>query len=232
VEQIWEGLTKALYMLISGDPEVLRITLFTMRVSGTATLISVLIGVPVGLFLAFRVFPGRNLAVSLVNLGMGLPPVVVGLFVSLMLWRSGPLGFLGLQYTPAAIIIAQGIIASPIVTGFSMAAIGQLNPKIRLQILALGASRWQLIWLLLKEARLGLLAAVIAGFGGVISEVGAAMMVGGNISGYTRTLTTATVLEVNKGNFDIGIALSVILLLLAYLITFSLTFLQQKGRYS
>ncbi|SFQ99663.1 ABC transporter permease [Desulfoscipio geothermicus] len=232
MEQIWEGLTKALYMLISGDPEVLRITLFTMRVSGTATLISVLIGVPVGLFLAFRVFPGRNLAVSLVNLGMGLPPVVVGLFVSLMLWRSGPLGFLGLQYTPAAIIIAQGIIASPIVTGFSMAAIGQLNPKIRLQILALGASRWQLIWLLLKEARLGLLAAVIAGFGGVISEVGAAMMVGGNISGYTRTLTTATVLEVNKGNFDIGIALSVILLLLAYLITFSLTFLQQKGRYS
>jgi tungstate transport system permease protein len=219
-------------MLISGDPEVLRITLFTMRVSGMATLISVLIGVPLGLFLAFRVFPGRNLAVSLVNLGMGLPPVVVGLFVSLMLWRSGPLGFLGLQYTPAAIIIAQGIIASPIVTGFSMAAIGQLNPKIKLQILALGASRWQLIRLLLKEARLGLFAAVIAGFGGVISEVGAAMMVGGNIAGYTRTLTTATVLEVNKGNFDIGIALSVILLLLAYLITVSLTFLQQKGRYS
>lgn len=229
---IWEGLLKATRMLVSGDPEVLQITLFTLQVSGTATLISVLIGVPLGLFLAFRVFPGRSLAVSFVNLGMGLPPVVVGLFISLMLWRSGPLGFLGLQYTSAAIIIAQAVIASPIVTGFSMAAIGQLNPKIRLQILALGASRRQLYWLLLKEARLGLLAAVIAGFGGVVSEVGASMMVGGNIPGLTRTLTTATVMEVNKGNFDIGAALSIILLFLAYLITFSLTVLQQKGRYS
>lgn len=232
MELILEGLIKALQMLLSGDPEVLHITFFTIRVSGTATLISVLIGIPLGLFLAFRVFPGRNFAVSLINLGMGLPPVVVGLWVSIMLWRSGPLGFMDLIYTPTAIIIAQGIIASPIVTGFSMAAIGQLNPKIKLQILALGASRWQLFWLLLKEARLGLMAAVIAGFGGVISEVGAAMMVGGNIMGYTRTLTTATVMEVNKGNFDIGIALSVILLLLAYIVTFSLTILQQKGRYS
>ncbi len=229
---MWDGLVKAAQMLASGDPEVWRITLFTLQVSGTATAISVLIGVPLGLFLAFRVFPGRHLAVSLVNLGMGLPPVVVGLFVSLLLWRSGPLGFLGWQYTPMAIIIAQGIIASPIVTGFSMAAIGQLNPKLKLQILALGASRWQLVWLLLREARLGLLAAVIAGFGGVISEVGAAMMVGGNIPGHTRTLTTATVMEVHKGNFDIGIALSVILLLLAYVVTFSLTLLQQKGRYT
>lgn len=228
---VWEGLLKAIQMLISGDPEVLQITLFTLQVCGTATLFSVLIGVPLGLFLAFRVFPGRKIAVSLINLGMGLPPVVVGLWVSLLLWRSGPLGFMNLIYTPWAIIIAQGIIASPIVTGFSMAAIGQLNPKIKLQILALGASRWQLIWILLKEARLGLMAAVIAGFGGVISEVGAAMMVGGNILGYTRTLTTATVLEVNKGNFDVGIALSIILLLLAYTVTFSLTLLQQKGRY-
>ncbi|TYO97229.1 ABC transporter permease [Desulfallas thermosapovorans] len=231
MEMVWEGLVKAVQMLLSGDPEVLRITWFTLRVSGTATIISLLIGVPLGLFLAFKVFPGRNVAVSLVNMGMGLPPVVVGLWVSLLLWRSGPLGFLDLIYTPSAIIIAQAVIASPIVTGFSMAAIGQLNPKIRLQILALGASRWQLYWLLIKEARLGLLAAVIAGFGGVVSEVGAAMMVGGNILGQTRTLTTATVMEVNKGNFDIGIALSVILLLLAYVVTFTLTLLQQKGRY-
>lgn len=218
-------------MLLSGDPAVLQITWFTLRVSGTATLISLLIGVPLGLLLAFKVFPGRSVAVSLVNMGMGLPPVVVGLWVSLLLWRSGPLGFLDLIYTPTAIIIAQAVIASPIVTGFSMAAIGQLNPKIRLQILALGASRWQLYWLLIKEARLGLMAAVIAGFGGVVSEVGAAMMVGGNILGQTRTLTTATVMEVNKGNFDIGIALSVILLLLAYVVTFTLTMLQQRGRY-
>lgn len=231
MEMVWEGLLKAVQMLLSGDPEVLRITWFTLRVSGTATIISLLIGVPLGLFLAFKVFPGRSVAVSLVNMGMGLPPVVVGLWVSLLLWRSGPLGFLDLIYTPSAIVIAQAVIASPIVTGFSMAAIGQLNPKIRLQILALGASRWQLYWLLIKEARLGLFAAVIAGFGGVVSEVGAAMMVGGNILGQTRTLTTATVMEVNKGNFDIGIALSVILLLLAYVVTFTLTLLQQKGRY-
>ncbi len=231
MDMIWEGLIKALQMLLSGNQAVLQITWLTLRVSGTATLISLLIGVPLGLFLAFKVFPGRSIAVSFVNMGMGLPPVVVGLWVSLLLWRSGPLGFWDLIYTPTAIIIAQAVIASPIVTGFSMAAIGQLNPKIRLQILALGASRWQLYWLLIKEARLGLLAAVIAGFGGVISEVGASMMVGGNILGQTRTLTTATVMEVNKGNFDIGIALSVILLALAYLVTFILTVLQQRGRY-
>ncbi len=231
MDMIWEGLTRALQMLLSGDPVVLQITWFTLRVSGTATLISLLIGIPLGLFLAFKVFPGRGIVVSFVNMGMGLPPVVVGLWVSLFLWRSGPLGFLDLIYTPTAIIIAQAVIASPIVTGFSMAAIAQLNPKIRLQILALGASRWQLYWLLIKETRLGLLAAVIAGFGGVVSEVGAAMMVGGNILGQTRTLTTATVMEVNKGNFDIGIALSVILLTLAYTVTFILTVLQQRGRY-
>jgi tungstate transport system permease protein len=166
----------------------------------------------------------------MVNLGMGLPPVVVGLWVSLFLWRSGPLGFLHLQYTPAAMIIAQAIIAMPIVTGFTIAAVGQLNPKIRLQILALGASRLQLLLLLVREARIGLLAAVIAGFGGIISEVGASMMVGGNIYGYTRVLTTATVMEVNKGNFDVAISLSIILLILAYGVTFVLTYLQQRGR--
>jgi len=167
-----------------------------------------------------------------VNFGMGLPPVVVGLWVSIFLWRSGPLSFLNMMYTPGAIILAQSIIASPIVTGFTIAAIGQLNHKIKLQILALGASRLQLLWLLIREARMGLLAAVIAGFGGVISEVGASMMVGGNISGYTRVLTTATVMEVSKGNFDIAIAISIILMLLAYTITFALTMLQQRGRQS
>jgi len=227
LELLLQGLAK-----LYGDPEVMDITLFTLQVSGTATIISVLIGVPLGFFLAVRVFPGRSIVMSLVNLGMGLPPVVVGLWVSLLLWRSGPLGFLELQYTPAAIIIAQGIIASPIVTGFSAAAIGQVNPRLQLQILALGASRWQLIWLVVKEARLGLLAAIIAGFGGVVSEVGAAMMVGGNIAGSTRTLTTATVLAVNKGEYDVAIALGVILLALAFIITAVLTLSQQKGRYT
>lgn len=228
MELVWQGIVKAIYLLIQGDPEVLRITALTLKVSGTATASSVLIGVPLGVFLVLSAFPGRKLAISLVNLGMGLPPVVVGLWVSLFLWRSGPLGFLQLQYTPTAMIIAQAVIASPIVTGFTVAAVGQLNPKIRLQILALGASRLQLLWLLIREARIGLLAAVMAGFGGVVSEIGASQMVGGNIYGYTRVLTTATVMEVSKGNFDVAISLSIILLLLAYGVTFILTVLQQR----
>ncbi|GBF35147.1 ABC-type tungstate transport system permease protein [Desulfocucumis palustris] len=230
MELIWHGLLKALELLLHMDREVFGITFLTLKVSGLATLISVAIGVPLGVFLAIAVFPGRNVAVSLVNFGMGLPPVVVGLWVSIFLWRSGPLGFLNMMYTPAAIILAQAIIASPIVTGFTIAAIGQLNPKIRLQIMALGASRLQFLRLLLREARMGLLAAIIAGFGGVVSEVGASMMVGGNIYHYTRVLTTATVMEVSKGNFDLAIAISIILMLLAYVVTFSLTMLQQRGR--
>lgn len=226
MELLLQGLGK-----VFEDPEVLNITIFTLRVSATATLLSVLIGIPIGFFLATRTFSGRNLVISIVNLGMGLPPVVVGLWVSLLLWRSGPLGAMGLQYTPTAILIAQGIIASPIVTGFSTAAFGQTNPKLQMQIKALGASRWQLIWLMICETRLGLLAAVIAGFGAAISEVGAAMMVGGNIFGYTRTLTTATVLEVNKGHYDIAIALGTVLLVLAFIVTVLLTLSQQKGRY-
>jgi tungstate transport system permease protein len=161
---------------------------------------------------------------------MGLPPVVVGLFVSIFLWRNGPFGFLEILYTPTAIIIAQAIIATPIVMGITLAAIQHLPKNLRLQILALGATRLQMIWLLMKEARLPLLAAVMAGFGGVISEVGASIMVGGNIKGYTRVLTTATVMETGKGNFDVAIALGIILLLLAFMVNALLTQIQQKQR--
>jgi tungstate transport system permease protein len=230
LEVYWQGLVEALRLLISGDRTVFEIIYRTLQVSGTATLFSVLIGLPLGTVLALSSFPGRKLVVSLINLGMGLPPVVVGLWVWLTLSRYGPLGFLGLLYTPTAMVIAQAIIASPIVTGFTIAAIQSLNPKIRLQILALGASRLQLLWLLLREARLGLLAAVIAGFGGVISEVGASIMVGGNLKGSTMVLTTATVLEVNKGNYEIATAFSIILLTLAFGITAFLTSAQQRGR--
>ncbi|KFI34362.1 tungstate transporter permease, partial [Peptococcaceae bacterium SCADC1_2_3] len=191
---------------------------------------SVFIGVPVGTLLALKTFIGRQAVVSLVNFGMGLPPVVVGLLTWLLLTRYGPLGFLGLLYNPPALVIAQAIIASPIVMGFTIAAIQSLNPKIRLQIMALGASRLQFLFLILKEARLGLLAAVIAGFGGVISEVGASMMVGGNVKGETRVLTTATVLEVSKGNFEIATALSIILLLISFIIVAVLTNMQQRGK--
>jgi tungstate transport system permease protein len=159
---------------------------------------------------------------------MGLPPVVVGLFVSILLWRSGPLGFLEILFTPAAMVIAQVIIASPIIMGLTTAAIQQLNPKLRLQFLALGASRAQIVWLLVREARLPLLAALMAGFGAVISEIGASMMVGGNIRHATRVLTTATVLETQKGNFDIAIAFSLILLLLTFMVNYTLTRIQLR----
>ena len=230
MELIWQGTLQAVRLILSGDPLVLQITWLSLKVSAAATLLSLLAGIPAGMALALTRFPGRRLLVALVNTGMGLPPVVVGLFVSIFLWRSGPLGVLELLYTPTAIVIAQFIIAAPIVTGLTIAAVQQLNPKLRLQLLGLGASRGQLLWLLMREARLPLLAAVMAGFGGVISEVGASMMVGGNLLGHTRVLTTATVLETGKGNFDIAIALSVILLTLVFGVNYLLTWIQQRGR--
>jgi tungstate transport system permease protein len=227
---VWDGLRKAFEMLIHGDRELLRITLLTLRVSGTATLISLALGVPVGLLLGLARFPGRRLVASFVNAGMGLPPVVVGLWVSIFLWRYGPLGFFEAMYTPSAMIAAQVIIAAPKVAGLSMAGILQLNPKLHLQIMALGANRWQGYRLLIREARYSILAATMAGFGAVVAEVGASMMVGGNLQGSTRVLSTAMVLEVNKGNFDVAIALSLVLLLLAYAVTACLTLIQQRRR--
>ena len=230
MDLIFEGIKKAFWLLVSFDPEVLGITFLSLKVSGTATLISLFIGISVGAGVALTRFPGRRIVVSLINTGMALPPVVVGLFVTISLWRNGPLGFMGILYTPLAMIMAQAVIATPIVTGISLAAVQQLPAKLRLQILALGATRLQMLWILIKEAKLSLLAAVMAGFGGVISEVGASIMVGGNIKGYSRVLTTATVMETGRGNFDVAIALSIILLLLAYLINLVLTQVQQRER--
>ena len=216
--------------LAAGQNDLLEVVALTLRVSGTATLISIFLGLPVGLWLALNDFPGKKAVLSVINFGMGLPPVVVGLFVSLLLWRYGPLGSLGIMYTPTAMIIAQSVIASPIIAGLSFAAIGALPPTLRLQMLSLGATNWQANWILVKEAKLGLLAAVMAGFGGVVSEIGASMMVGGNIKGQTRVLTTATVMEVGKGNYDLAIALSIILLLLSYGVVAALTFAQNYGK--
>ncbi len=229
MDLILQGAKHALELLIQGDPEIFRVVLLSLRVSGTAVLISLLLGIPLGTVLALSEFPGRSLVLSLVNTGMGFPPVVVGLFVSLLLWRSGPLGGLNLLYTPAAMVIAQVALAAPIIIGLTVAAIQQLNPKLRLQILSLGANRRQLMWVLLREARLPLLAAVMAGFGGVISEVGAVMMVGGNIKGQTRVLTTATVLETRMGHFDVAIALGLVLLGITFLVNLALTIFQQRG---
>ena len=228
MELIWQGALKALELLFTFDAEVWAITWLSIKISGSATLISLFLGIPLGIVLALSHFPGRWFVTAMVNTGMGLPPVVVGLFVSIFLWRSGPLGLLELIYSPTAMVIAQVIIALPIVAGLTMAAFQSLDPKLSLQLLGIGASRGQLIWLLCKEARLPLLAAVMAGFGGVISEVGASMMVGGNIRGQTRVLTTATVLETGKGNFDVAMALSLILLALTFAVNFFLTRIQQR----
>jgi tungstate transport system permease protein len=230
MELIIQGIIKAFELMISFDPEVMGITWLSLKISGTATFISLFIGVSIGTSVALTSFPGKRIVISLINTGMGLPPVVVGLFVTMIIWRSGPLGFLEILYTPYAMIIAQAIIATPIVMGISLASIQNLPPNLRLQILSLGATRLQMVWVLVKEAKLPLLAAVMAGFGGVISEVGASIMVGGNIKGYSRVLTTATVMETGKGNFDIAIALGIILLILAFLVNLVLTQVQQRQR--
>lgn len=229
MESISSGFVQAFRLLVTLDPEVLEISSRTLQVSGIATFISVLIGFPVGTALALNRFFGRGLLVSVVNFGMGLPPVVVGFVTWLLLMRYGPLGALGLLYSPAAMIIAQAVIASPVVTGFTLAAVQSIDPKLRLQILSLGTTRLQYLLLLLWESRPGIVAAIIAGFGRVLGEVGASMMVGGNIRGYTRVLTTATVLEVSKGEFKLAAGLSIILLLLSFFIMSALSYLQQRG---
>ena len=223
-----EGVRQAFGLLLGGDREILSVLWLSLQVSGTATLIALLLGIPAGAVLALTRFSGRTLVVSAVNTGMGLPPVVVGLFVTILLWRSGPLGNLEILYTPAAIILAQAVIAAPIVTGITLAAVQNVPAKFRLQLIALGASRAQMVWITLREARLPVLAAVMAGFGGVISEIGASMMVGGNIKGQTRTLTTAMVLETGKGNFEIAIALSIVLMVLVFGVNWALTAIQQR----
>lgn len=215
--------------MLFNNPDVWEITMLSIKVSGIATLISVLIGLPFGTLLALSKFPGRSLLLTLINTGMALPPVVVGLAVAMTLWRSGPLGSLHLIYTPSAIIIAQVVISAPVVMGLTVAAMQALDPLLFLQLQGLGASRSQMVFTIWREARLPLLAALMAGFGSVISEVGASMMVGGNIRHQTRVLTTAIVLETNKGEFANAIALGILLLLITFLINFALTWIQQRG---
>lgn len=229
MELIWDGIKEAFLLIIHGDPDIWAITWLTLKVSGSATAISLLIGLPIGTWLALRKFTGRGCLFSFINTGMAFPPVVIGLWVSIFLWRSGPLGYLGIIYTPAAMVIAQTIIATPIVVGLTIAALQQLNPYFRIQLLGLGASQFQAIIAMWRESRLLLLAALMAGFGSIISEVGASMMVGGNIKDQTRVLTTAIVLETSKGRFTFAIALGFILLLLAYLVNYGLTIIQQRG---
>ena len=228
MELIWQGIKNAFLMLFSGNKEIYEIILLTLKVSGISVIISMVFGMPIGLLVGLNNFKSKRFVITIINTGMGLPPVAAGLFISIMLWRSGPLGILGIMYTPTAMIIAQVLIASPIIAGVTLAAVQQVNPNLKLQALSLGANRAQVLWILLKEAKLPALAAIMAGFGGVISEVGASTMVGGNIKGQTRVLTTATVQNVGMGNFDVAIALVIILLILAFLVNLFLTLIQQR----
>jgi tungstate transport system permease protein len=208
--------------------EVLEISATSLEVSGIALLIAVLIGISLGVIIGLGRFKGKRFIISLVNTGMGLPPVLVGLVVAILLWRSGPLGFLELLYSRTAMIIAQVIIATPLVMAFTTAGIQRVDPELISQTVALGADRLQLFWILVRETRLTLLAAVMAGFGGIISEVGAVLMVGGNIKGDTQVLTTAIVEKTRQGNFEMALVFGAVLLLISFGINLCLTILQQK----
>jgi tungstate transport system permease protein len=210
--------------------ELLEISLRTLLVSGSALALSVVLGVPAGAALASGRFPGRGLVLAAVNTGMGLPPVVVGLVVALALFRGGPLGFLDWMYTLQAMVLAQVVIALPLVAGLTAAGVQQLDPRLAVQLRSLGAGRIRLAWLLIREARLSVLAAVMAGFGGALSEVGAVMMVGGNIRGDTRVLTTSIVLETSTGRFGSAVALGAVLLSLAFAVNLVFTRLQHGAR--
>ncbi|RTR36135.1 ABC transporter permease subunit [Robertmurraya yapensis] len=230
MDLLLNGLRRAMEMLASGDPEIYEITWRTLRISLTAILISTLIGIPLGILFGLTKFPGRKLLLVFINIGMGLPPVVAGLWITIFLWRAGPLGHLSLLYTPIAIVMAQVLVSLPILIGLTSSAFQEIDEKMLMQIRALGATKLQMLKILLLETKVAILAAVIAGFGRVIAEVGAAMMVGGNIRGDTRILTTSIVMEVSKGNFDVAFALSFIIMTLAFIVTFCLTFLQQRSR--
>ena len=208
---------------------MVRIVGLSLRVTGTALFFSTLLGIPLGSWLGLKRFIGRQLVVALLYTGMGFPPVVVGLFVYLMLSRSGPLGSLGWLFTPAAMIVAQVIISFPLVSGFTMAAVMGVDPNLRQQVFSLGATDWQATLAVLREARVGVIVSMIAGFGSIISEVGAVMLVGGNIQGSTRVLTTAIVLETRKGNFDLAMALGIVLLTLSFLANVAMLRLQGRA---
>ena len=233
IEEIIQGLIQAIQLIVARDPALFEIVMLSLQVSGTALLFSTLIGIPLGAILGLRRFAGRRLVVALLYTGMGFPPVVVGLFVYLMLSRSGPLGRLNWSvlpslFTPAAMVVAQCIISFPIVAGFTLTAVMGVDPQLRQQVEALGATRCQTISTILMEARVGVVVSVIAGFGSIISEVGAVMMVGGNIESKTRVLTTAIVLETRKGDFNLAMALGVILLALSFATNVAMLYLQGK----
>ena len=224
-----EGFHQALVLILHLDARLVGIILLSLEVSGLALIIATALGLPLGAVIGLTRFPGRGLAISVTNTFMGLPPVVVGLFIYLLLSRKGPLGFLGLLYSPPAMVIAQTILALPIVASLCHAAIIGVDPIIRQAAESLGATRRQVTVAIIREARYGILSAVIAAFGRVMAEVGAILIVGGNIAGYTRVMTTTIALETDKGNFELALALGIILLTLSFLVNAALHLVQKKG---
>jgi tungstate transport system permease protein len=231
---IWNGILEGLRLFFGGDPALWGIIAVSAQVSGIALLISAVLGIPLGAVLGLRSFPGRSLIQAFVYTGMGLPPVVVGLGVYLLLSRGGILGPLNLSWVPElfsvpAMILAQVIIALPMVIGYVMSAVADVSPELRLQLRALGASPAQVTLAVVREARMGIVVALVGGMGSIISEVGAVMMVGGNIEGSTRVLTTAIMLETRQGNYALAIGLGMVLLLIAFVLNLGMTRLQGKG---
>ena len=220
---------QALQLITQADPALTEIVVLSFQVSGVALALGALLGLPSGVWLGLSRFRGQRLLIALIYTGMGLPPVVVGLIVYLLLSRQGPLGFLQWLFTPSAMILAQALIAAPLIAGFAMAAMMGIDPELRQQLRSLGATRWQVSLALMREARVGIVVALVAGFGGIISEVGAVMLVGGNIEGATRVLTTAIVLETRQGRFDHALALGLILLTLTLVINLAVLALDGRG---
>ena len=229
MDSIIEGFKRAFLLIFNLDAELLSIIFLSLRVSGTALLIVSIIGLPLSALITLKKFPARGLSISIMNTLMGLPPVVVGLFVYIMLSRSGPIGFMGLLYTPSAMIIAQTILAFPIVVSLCHSAIVSVNPITKQASMTLGATPLQISVTIIKEARYGIMSGIIAAFGRVMAEVGAILIVGGNIAGYTRVMTTTIALETDKGNFELAIALGIILLTISLAINSALHFVQRKG---
>jgi tungstate transport system permease protein len=223
------SIAEAFRLIFGGSTEVWPVIFLSLSVSGIAVGIATILGVPAGYFLGISRFSGRAYLMVLVNTAMGFPPVVIGLFVYLALSRMGPLGFLELLYTPPAMVIAQVILATPLVAGVTTAAVASVPRDLRLQLRALGASRVQEGLAVLKEARRGVMAAVIAGFGGIISEVGAVMMVGGNIEGSTTVMTTAIMANVRRGENGQAMAWGMVLLGITLTVNVALTTLQNVG---
>ena len=229
MESIIEGFRKAFFLILNLDTELLKIIFLSLKVSGLALVISTAVGLSLSTLLSFKKIPLRGMIISLMNTFMGLPPVVVGLFVYLILSRSGPLGFMGLLYTPSAMVTAQTILAFPIVASLCHSAIISVDPIIKQSSMTLGATPLQMTLTVMREARYGIMSGIIAALGRVMAEVGAILIVGGNIAGYTRVMTTTIALETDKGNFELALALGIILLTLSLIINIILYRVQRKG---